>query len=138
MQQSTHESSASVFMMPNLYHETIQLLLQARSYFEGEGQMVEASLQGLHKHHFSMEMSRITLRLSCAMAWLSVQKAICAGEISRAEARAEYPLEGQQICLSSDIAAEHILPRGMNELLENTQMLYERVYRLEQQAIGLH
>ena len=71
MQQIISESNASILLMPNLYHETIQLLLEARHYFEGDGKRVEARLEGLQKHQFAMEMSRITLRLSCAIAWLT-------------------------------------------------------------------
>lgn len=133
MQQTTHESSASIILMPNLYHETIQLLLTARHYFEGEGKMVETALEGMHKHLFAMEMSRITLRLSCSIAWLSVQKAICVGELTHEEAQQNYPLDGENVCLSSDIAAEHALPQTMRYLLEHSRMLYERVYRLDKQ-----
>lgn len=133
MQQSTVESSASIFLMPSLYQETVQLLLDARYYFENDGKILETRLEGFRKHQFAMEMSRITLRLSCVMAWLSVQRAICEGEITREEARRDYALDGIHICLDSDVTAEHMLPEAMNELLENSRMLYERIYRLEQQ-----
>ncbi len=136
-----HEApSATIYLMPSLFNQTIQLLLEARQYFESEGKELESSLSGWHKHQYASEMARITMRLSCIMAWLSVQKAVCAGQISHDEARDQYPLDGQSTCLGSDVAAESVLPPSMNYLLEESRSLYERIHRLEQQfnAANLH
>lgn len=126
------QETADVFLMPSLFNQTIHLLLEARNYFEHEGKLAEAELDTFQRPQFATEMSRITLRLSCVMAWLSVQKAILAGQLSRDEALQMYPLDGEQICLDSNISAEHLLPKPMNRLLEESLSLYERVYRLEQ------
>jgi len=83
-----NSSTATVYLMPSLFNQTLQLLLDARNYFESEGRALESSLSGWHRHQYASEMSRITLRLSCVMAWLSVQKAISAGQLSQEEAQA--------------------------------------------------
>jgi regulator of CtrA degradation len=133
MPQPQTQTTASVFLMPGLFNQTVQLLLEARDYFEHEGRVAEAHLDFFHRPFFTAEMSRITLRLSYVMAWLSVQKAVLAGDISREEAMADYPLDGLEICLETNITAEHILPVRMNHLLEQSLSLYERVHRLDKQ-----
>lgn len=135
MAQAQPQSGATVFLMPGLFNETVHLLLQARYYFENEGRMEEAALDLFYRPFFASEMSRITLRLSCVMAWLSVQKAVLAGQLTREEALLVYPLDGTEICLSSNISAEHILPPPMNYLLEQSLSLYERVHRLDGQNL---
>lgn len=136
MNNSQPQASASIFLMPSLFNQTIQLLMEARHYFESDGRIFELQLGEWHRHQFATEMSRITLRLSCVMAWLTVQKAVCAGKMSADEAHSQYPLDGTSLCLGSNIAAESVLPGEMNYLLEETRALYERVYRLDKQAIS--
>ncbi len=130
MPQPQSQSETPVFLMPSLFNQTVNLLLEAREYFEHEGKLHEAELQVMQRVLFATEMSRITLRLSCVMAWLSVQRAVCASQLTREEAAETYPLDGEEMCLASDVAAEHVLPRPMNYLLEESRMLYERVHRL--------
>jgi regulator of CtrA degradation len=127
------EQPATIFLMPNLFKETLDMLVEARDYFEGEGAITADSLHGIHKIHYALEMSRVTLRLTCVMAWLSAQKAVCAGEISRLQAQERYALDEDSICLTADLRAEQALPPTMRRLLTRSLSLYERVFRLNQQ-----
>lgn len=122
--------------MPGLYNETVQMLLEARHYFGAVWPHYEKRLTTLERLHFSSEMSRITMRLTCVMSWLSVQRAIAAGEMTREDAKREYPLDGDSLCLGCNIEGESLLPREMCRLLDRSLSLYERIHRLDHQ-IGL-
>ncbi len=128
---NSQQDSASIFLMPSLYNETINMLLAARHYFGTILPYHEPEMSSVEKLHFSSEMSRITMRLTYIMSWLSAQRAIAAGELSKEEAKRDYPLEGAALCLDSNIEGESILPFEMRQLLEKSLSLYERVYRLD-------
>lgn len=128
----------AVFLLPSLFNKTVQLLLESRQYFSTEGREIEQQLDVVERMQFATEMSRITIRLSAVMAWLSVQKAIIAGDMSLEEAHQEYTLDGEEYGLTSNIEAEHILPKTMCMLLEESRDLYERVHRLHTQSMTKH
>jgi regulator of CtrA degradation len=128
-------SDTQVILMPGLFNQTVHLLLQARLYFSTTGRDAEQHMGITERARFATEMSRITIRLSSIMAWLSVQKAVSAGDITVEEAYMRYPLDGEELALESDIETEDRLPAEMRRLLEETRDLYERVYRLNQQQI---
>ena len=75
---------------------------------------------------------RITTRLTQVMAWLMIQRAVQAGEMTRDEARQpEHRLGAKDICETSEPAAPAELPPRMSDLLQRSRALYERVARLD-------
>ena len=75
---------------------------------------------------------RMTARITQVVAWLLVQRAVHAGEISRAEARKpRYRLSGHKVCQSSGQSVEESLPNHLLGLLERSDQLYQRVARLD-------
>ena len=80
----------------------------------------------------SCEAMRLTSRLTQVMAWLLVQKAVHAGEMTRAEAKApEFRLDGKSVCEETQLPVEGNLQPRLAELLESSHNLYRRVARLD-------
>ncbi len=116
------------------YDETRDLLIDARDYLRVMEPVRWGRLAVSLAH--SLETTRLTTRLTHIMAWLLVQRAVDAGEISRQEAREEaHRLGGHSVCL--DVGAENslALPRQLRALLQRSRMLYQRVARLEEMLL---
>ena len=60
---------------------------EARSYFDTGGRDDRLSLDPLDRVGFSCESLKVTTRLMHVIAWLLTQRAVAAGELSRAQAR---------------------------------------------------
>jgi regulator of CtrA degradation len=127
-----HKSDENVVFFPNIFNQTMDLLLEAQDYFYHYGDLDQSRLENEGEEIlYSCEMSRITMRLSCVMAWLLVRKAVLAGKLSEKVANARYRLDSRDICLSISDETEEILPSYVNYLLDESYELYERVARLD-------
>jgi len=119
------------------YDETLDLIVEARNYMRHmlprdrrAGDDGDAGLR------FCCEALRVTSRLTQAMAWLMMQRAVQDGEISQEEALNEANrLAGQDVCLGGEEESD-LMPAGLCSLLQRSQKLYERVLRLETMAVG--
>src|SRR3546814_16267279 len=79
----------------------------------------------------SCEAMRIASQLTQVMAWLLVQKAVHAGEMTREDARApEFRLAGKSVCAEAAPPVEGTLQPRLAELLERSLSLSLRVARL--------
>ncbi len=128
--------NATVVILPGIYNETLILLADAHNYFQQHGEEVQAGLQPCERTMFASEMSRITIRLSCVMAWLMARKALFSGKITKEAADTRYRLDCRDVALNQHIEAETILPDKMTDLLDRSFELYQRVARLDDQAHG--
>lgn len=132
-------SGGSVFIMPSLYNETLRLLAEAHDYFHFQGHHDQMNLTQRERTMFTSEMSRITIRLSCIMAWLMARKAVFSGKLSEKDAIANFRLDCREVCLNQHIEAETMLPPAMTALLDETFELYQRIARLDdEQAPPVH
>jgi regulator of CtrA degradation len=116
------------------YDETMGLLLSARHYVAnvqpGEFSRIEPGEQ----LHLNCEALRLTTRLAQVMAWLLVQKAIAAGELSREEARSDaYRLGSHAQCLADTDARVAANSKKLGALMARSRLLFERVARLDRQ-----
>jgi regulator of CtrA degradation len=127
-----------VVFMPKVFDETMQLLLEAREYFNSYGEDDQAQISDVGRSIYASEMSRITLRLSAIMAWIMVQRAVHAGRITPDEAAKHYRLDFKDICLVDNTMLHSILPTHVCHLLDATRELYSRVERLDDQFKRLH
>ena len=118
--------------LPSVFNETMDLLMNTHDYFEAHGIADQTQLSERDKSMYCCEMSRITMRLSCIMAWIMVRKAVHNGKISDDEAKQKYQLDCKELCLHQNIQAESALPPYVNLLLDRTFELYMRVSRLEE------
>jgi regulator of CtrA degradation len=80
----------------------------------------------------SCETMRMTSRLTQAMAWLMVQKAVHHGELTSAEASEErYRLGGHEVCLAERHSASLDMPPELRRLMDRSLSVYRRIERLD-------
>ncbi len=114
------------------YRETMTLLVETRDYMRFREPADRGALPDDHRLAVNCEALRLTSRLTHIMAWLLIQKAVHAGEISPAEAAAEdHRLAGQAVCRARGTAGGIALPPALEALLERSYRLYARVERLD-------
>ena len=125
--------STQRFFLPEMFKQTLHMIRHAQGYFEGRGKEEAHYLAQPMQMLFAAEMSRVTMRLSCVMAWCLGQQALVQGEIDEDEARTHFRLEGADICMIQSADAGAYLPPEMCALLSESQQLYSRAWRLDQQ-----
>ena len=120
-------------LVDSLYTEAMLLADEARAYFDRHGREERESLDPLLRVGFSCESLKVTTRLMHVVAWLLTQRAVEAGEISRAHARKPTRRLGDAPEIDSALLAR--LPPAAQSLIEASRDLYARVQRLD--ASGL-
>ena len=83
---STTEGQLTPKLVDGLYVEAMVLADEARSYFDTGGRDDRLALDPLDRVGFSCESLKVTTRLMHVIAWLLTQRAVAAGELSRAQA----------------------------------------------------
>jgi hypothetical protein len=121
------------FFLPEMFKQTLLLIRHTQNYFEGRGKEDSYYLERPLQDLYATEMSRVTMRLSCIMAWCLGQQALVQGEIDEDEARRHFRLEGSDICLLHSDDAAAYLPPDMCALMVESEQLYMRAWRLDQQ-----
>ena len=122
-------------LVTTLYEEALDLAEDARGYFETIGQWDRKQLDPMARVVFSCESLKVTTRVMHAIAWLLVQKAVAAGEMSDADARAADRRLGGVGASTAVADPERLarLPAQAQFLIERSQNLYDRVALLERQ-----
>ena len=126
------EANRSVTFFDSTFAEALALTHESRDYLASREWRVSGEKSASDKLLSSCESLRLTARLTQVMAWLLVQRAVHAGELSREEARAErYRLAGQKVCAEGDPELAGELDPRLRELLDKSRQLYLRVQRLD-------
>ena len=95
------EANGPVTFLNKTYDEAVALLVETRNYLAYGGVKERGDLDPVDGLHFSLETLRLTAILTELMAWLLVQKAVFAGEITRkAAAHAPDRLAGHAVCVA--------------------------------------
>lgn len=129
------ESKEAVFFTRN-YDEALALVEEARDYAAYVEPRERRQLEMGARLHVSCESMRVTSRLTQVMAWLMMQRAVVAGEISQYEAISpDNRLGAQDICLSNGAFLRSDLPKSLKSLMDRSLRLYIRISRLENQII---
>jgi regulator of CtrA degradation len=132
---SAQPGTAPTKFFSKTYDETVQLLVASRDYIAYADPASAPGLTPLDRLRLNCETMRLTARLSQVMAWLLVQKAVFAGEISRDEAQQErFRLSEDAICFEESDLTVQGLPVRLRELLARSRLLYLRVSRLDDMA----
>lgn len=119
------------------YEETIALMREARDYFVDRQRDGAAEARPALQLVASCEAMRVTARLTQVLAWLLVQRAVTAGELSPVEAMLEQRrLGGRSVCAVEGPWHELGLPETLQSLLSRSLALYNRVARLDDLAAG--
>ncbi|MBI3513931.1 MAG: DUF1465 family protein [Proteobacteria bacterium] len=114
------------------YRETMRLLVETRDYMRFREPADRGAMPDDHRLAVNCEALRVTSRLTHIMAWLLIQKAVHAGEMTAAEAAAEdHRLAGQAVCRERIRAGGIAMPPMLELLLERSYQLYARVERLD-------
>jgi regulator of CtrA degradation len=115
------------------YRETMTLLLETRDYMRFREPVDRRAMPDDHRLVVNCEALRLTSRLTHIMAWLLIQKAVHAGEITAAEAASEaHRLAGQSVCRTHGALGDISMPPALATLLERSYHLYTRVERLDE------
>jgi len=127
----------TVAYFDSTFDEALALTRQARDYLAYQEKADLANLSPVGRMAASCESMRMTARMTQVIAWLLVQKAVHAGELTREEAAgAKYRLAGQGICEDVEPLAAEPLPERLNELLARSHQMYQRVARLDAMLDG--
>ena len=127
--------SSGVFQ--RTYSEGMQLVEETSAYLDGPGREAARNLPRDASLAYAGESMRLTTRLMQVAAWLLVRKAVAEGEMNEEEARSEkYRLSTKEIARSTRIVGSAALPARMLELIGQSERLYERVSRLDNDLRG--
>lgn len=107
------------------YDDTYALLLAMRDYLSGQSSEDSDQLEPNERMRLSLELSRVTRQITEIMAWLMVQKAVAAGEITADEGARQA---AGQLTLADDDDTEY-------DAENNTEM--EELDKLPLAARGL-
>jgi regulator of CtrA degradation len=130
-------SPTPVAFFDRTYDEAMALIREARDYFAERQRQPASPTRAAVELVTSCESMRLTARLTQIMAWLLVQKAIHAGELSRDDAiKPEHRLGGRHVCEVEGPWSELGLPQRLQTLLERSLSLYNRIARLDDMAAG--
>ncbi len=118
------------------YDEALALVVEARNYVAYVEPRERQRLGFGARLGVSCESMRVTSRLTQVMAWLLMQRAVAAGEISPDEAVSpDNRLSGQDVCLTDRAPLQDELPKSLKSLMDRSLSLYIRVSRLEDRIL---
>jgi regulator of CtrA degradation len=130
MDDAQAHSELTPRLVDSLYVEAMVLADEARAYFDSSGRDDRLALDPRLRIGFACESLKVTTRLMQVVAWLMTQRAVAAGELSRAHAgRAERRL-GEAPASDDELLPR--LPDAALLLIRSSQDLYERVRRLDE------
>ena len=119
----------------NLFREGMDLVEETAAYLDGVGRTEAKALDRAVSLTYATESMRLTTRLMQLASWLLIRRAVCEGELTPEQAKAEQskiklPVIGsEQSAVPRDFAS---LPPRLRELIEQSIKLQERVIRLDQ------
>ena len=121
-------------LVDSLYVEAMVLADEARSYFDSAARDDRLALEPVDRVGFSCESLKVTTRLMHVIAWLLTQRAVTAGELSRAQAGETDRRLGP--APESDQALLPRLPQPATDIVRASEELYDRVRRLDEGCFG--
>ena len=122
----------TVAYFDSTFGEALALTREARDYLAYQEKADLADLSPVGRMAASCESMRMTARMTQVVAWLLVQKAVHAGDLTHEEAaQPKYRLAGQEICDDVEPLAAEPLPERLADLLARSHQMYQRVARLD-------
>lgn len=115
------------------YQDTLSLMTELRDYLSDVQATPDTEEDSEKRTHVVREISSMTRHLTEAMAWLLLQKAAAAGEISADEARRRA--DGLLAPVEADPAAAPggpVLPIEVRGYIDRSRRLYDQVIRLRE------
>ena len=128
--------SHNVFVQ-RAYDDTYALLLAMRDYVSGQSSEDANQLEPQDRMRLSLELSRVTRQITEIMAWLMIQKAIAAGEITAEEgtqqAAGQLELTDDDNDTENDTKMEELgkLPLPARSLIDRARRIAALVRQLQ-------
>lgn len=116
------------------YDDALTLLVEVRDYLESNESAKTAQLPPATRLGLTCLTMRLTAQLTDIMAWLLVQKAVQSGEITDAETQ-DADMQLRRWLNMRPENSELPIPEGLQSLISRSQVLFERVERLESMMI---
>lgn len=131
------DSASHAAFVERAYDEARELLVQTRDYIAGASVAESKALEPADRLRLTLELARLTRRLTEATAWLMLQKGVAAGEISRAEAeKADAAQIEADVEPEPDAVALARLPLTVRALIDRTRRLHVHVAALHRSLEG--
>jgi len=122
----------TVTYFDSTFDEAMVLTREARDYLAYQKNADLEGLSPVGRMAASCESMRMTARMTQVVAWLLIQRAVHAGDLSREQAaETKFRLAGQEICDDIEPLAAEPLPERLAELLVRSHLMYQRVARLD-------
>jgi len=130
-------SFAGTAFFDKTYKETLSLVEDACAYMEGPAKAERAEFEPRASLNLTAATLHLTSRLTQVMAWMYAQKAYHGGEIGRDKMLAKHRLGARQDALDQSLMAHSTtMPPGLDDLLQRTERLYQRIARLDDMIAG--
>ncbi|MEB3702389.1 DUF1465 family protein [Candidatus Bealeia paramacronuclearis] len=131
------DQNPALVVFNRTFDEANNMLLEAREYVKFYAARDVQHLPPIERLKVSCEAMRVTARLTQIMAWLLMQKAIRAGEVSKED----YITEDARLlvggtCLDTSSQEDLSIPPRLRDLLKQSYALYLRVQRLDERFRG--
>ncbi|MFT3996614.1 MAG: DUF1465 family protein [Asticcacaulis sp.] len=111
------------------FREGMSLVEETASYLDGDGRRDSRILNREDALLYAGESMRLTTRLMQIASWLLVQRAVREGDMEAMDACDEkYRLSP---AAHNENGEMEVLPRGLLELLERSNRLYERISHMD-------
>ena len=115
-----------------VFKEGMGLVEETANYLDGPGRQDARQLDRHGAVAYATESMRLTTRLMQLASWLLLQRAIGAGEMSPEEARKEkHRISLADIGRGNSLAGADQLPAGLNDIIERSLSLHQRVMKLD-------
>ena len=134
MSEDAFHSRITPKLIDSLYADAMLLADDARAYFDREGREDRMALDPLLRVGFSCESLKVTTRLMHVIAWLLNQRAVEAGEMSRADAARPERRLGE--APESEAELLPLLPDAARRIIDATIDLHARVQRLDEGVVS--
>lgn len=115
-----------------VFKEGMGLVEETANYLDGPGRQDARLLDRHGAVAYATESMRLTTRLMQLASWLLLQRAIGAGEMTQEDARKEkHRITLSDIGRGNPLMGEEQLPDGLNDLVDRSLALHNRVQKLD-------
>jgi regulator of CtrA degradation len=121
-------------LIDTVYMEAMVLADEARHYFDEGGRAERESLAPIERVTFSCESLKVTTRLMHVIAWLLIQRAVIAGELTPGQAiDPARRLGAAPVTEPGEVEA---LPERARAMIAASSELHRRVARLDRAQVA--
>lgn len=126
-------SNGSAFF-DKTYNEALELTEETHAYLSEIKDNILSSASPIEDLCLRCESFRLSTRLMQVVAWLLIQRAIHAGELSASEVAEDdqYRLGATDVCRDDSYHHHPAIPSAMTEMLDRSLNLYIRIERLDE------